>query len=88
LVNIYFSNVDITIKDLFLNRGLSSLEIYLSYNKFPAIPELDVFFEQALNLLTVLEQCSFGLKLYVHTYSIIGAESFFRYFNLPTYLGK
>jgi len=55
-IYLYLSNVDLILKQLFLNNGKSVLEIFLVSNLFPIIPELNVFFEQAMHLLAFLEE--------------------------------
>lgn len=87
-INIYLSNVDISVNKLFLNKGQSTLEVILVYNKFPIIQELDSFFEQAMNLLAFIEENMFILKLYINTKTLIGGETFLRIFKLPILLTK
>lgn len=88
LVNFYLSNVDIVINKLHLTKGFSILEIIILYNNFPILPELDIVFEEAISLLTIIEEKLLGLKIYLHTDTIIGAETFLRTIKLPLFLTK
>ena len=88
LVNIYLSNIDIAVGSLLLNKGKETLEISLSYNKFPIVLELDNFFEQVLKLLTFVEEATLSLKLYLYISTLIGGETFLRFLKLPIYLVK
>lgn len=88
LIVAYLSNIDITLNHLLLNTGQHIIGIFLSYNKIPIIPELDSFFEQVINLLEYLEDSVFSLHLYLHTYTIIGAETYLRSLKVPLFLPK
>jgi hypothetical protein len=88
LINIYLSNVDITLNSLLLNNGHNILEVFLSYNKMPIIPELDSFFEHVMNLLVYLEDKIVSLKLYINASTLVGAETFLRQLKLPVFLTK
>ncbi len=56
---LYQSNVDIHFRSLLLNTGKTILEIFLCYNRFPVIVELDSFFEQILKLLNLIDEIIF-----------------------------
>ena len=88
IINIYLSNVDIAFRSLLLNKGQTILELFLFYNKFPIILELDNFFEQVINLLGLIEETIFGLKLYLQANTLISAETYLRFFKLPILLVK
>jgi hypothetical protein len=77
------SNIDITINALFLNKGLRTMEVFLSYNRIPLIPELDNFFEQFINLFSIIEDRFLGLKIYLNASTIAGAESLLRLLKAP-----
>ena len=88
IINVYLSNVDIAFRSLLLNKGQTVLELFLFYNKFPIILELDNFFEQVMNLLGLIEETIFGLKLYLKANTLISAETYLRFFKLPILLVK
>ena len=88
LVNFYLSNVDIIINKLYLTKGFSILEVSILYNNFPILPELDIVFEEAISLLTIIEEKFLGLKIDLRTDTIIGAETFLRTIKLPLFLTK
>lgn len=88
LINFYLSNIDITLNSLLLNKGKHILEVVISYTKIPIIPELDSLFEHLMNILTYLEERLFSLKVYLHTTTLIGAETYLRFLKLPVFLTK
>lgn len=77
------SNVDIMVNRLSLNKGPQNLEIFLFYNRFPIIPELDSLFEQVGILLLLIEEKLFGIKLFLQTITLFGAETLLRFLKLP-----
>lgn len=83
LVYLYLSNMDITLNALFLNKGHHTLEVFLSYNKIPLISELDNFFEQFINLFSIIEDRFLGLKIYLNSSTIAGAEALLRFLKVP-----
>ena len=60
----------------------------LFYNKFPIIPEFDSLFEQVISLLFLIEEKVFGLKIFLRTNSIFGAETYLRFFKIPALFKK
>lgn len=86
LLDTYLSNVDISVNKLLAYKGKKSLVIFLSYNKFPLLPELDEFFEHVASLLTFIDDNVLGLRFYIDTISLIEAETRLRIFNLPILL--
>lgn len=88
LINFYLSNIDITLNSLLLNKGQSILEVLISYNKIPIIPELGSFFEHAMGLLVYLEEKAFSFKVYLHSTTLVGAETYLRFLKLPIFLTK
>lgn len=88
LLDIYLSNVDISVNRLLAHQGKHMIIIFLSYNKLPIIPELDNFFEYVMGLLSFIDDNVLGLKLYIDTISLISAETLLRSFNLPIFLGN
>ncbi len=88
LITLYLSNVDILVDRLSLNKGFNNLEVFIFYNRFPVIPELDSFFEQ-LGVSSILAgEKAFGLKLFLQTITLFGAETFLRFFKLPLLFNK
>jgi hypothetical protein len=88
VINFYLSNIDITLSSLLLNRGQNIIEVLISYNKIPILPELGSFFEYVMNLLVYLEEKSFSLKVYLNATTLIGAETYLRFLKLPVFLTK
>jgi len=88
LINLYLSNVDILVNRLSLNKGLYNLEVFISYNRFPVLPELNSFFEQLGASSILAEEKAFGLKLFLRTTTLFGAETFLRFLKLPLLFNK
>jgi hypothetical protein len=88
-VSFYLSNIDISLNLLFLNKGNSILEIFLSYSSVPIVPELDSFFEQVIGLLSFLEEdLILGFRFFLNTTTLIGAETLLRGLKIPVLLTK
>ena len=73
---------------LSLNKGFHALEIFIFYNRFPILPELDSLFEQLGTLFLLIEEKMFGLKLFLQTNTLFGAETFLRFLKLPVLFNK
>jgi hypothetical protein len=87
-INLYLSNVDITLSSLLLNKGLDTIGVQFAYSKLPLFPELNNFFEQVVSLLQYLENTIFSIQLYIHTIALIGGETYLRALKLPVFLSK
>jgi hypothetical protein len=85
-INIYLSNIDITLNKLLLNKGHGTLGVNFSYSKIPVTPEFNNFFEQVSNLLAFFEENKFSLHLYIRSLTIISVETFLRVLKLPVIL--
>jgi len=88
LVFVYFSNVDLIINRAYLSRGFDILKLYIRYDKFPIIPELDSFFDQVMSLLVLMDYSSLIIKAYFITNSIISVETFLRFLKIPLILNR
>ncbi len=83
---VYLSNVDLIINKILIYKGTSFFKIFARYNSFPILTELDLFFEQVLDLVSRIEESSLGLEVYIFSYHLVGAETLLRFFRLPFFL--